>query len=598
LAGIPFPEIVSVMRQRRSQDALLIRDMIAVRDRYNGDVIVPLPDVEGSPKLDPPIPRLIADAIDHTAMRANSSMPRIVAPALDESSATSRKTADRRRRALYGRWYESQLALKLYRSYRHLVGYGTHAMIVVPDDREHCAQIELRDPLTAYPELRAPDDIRPPKDIGFIFGRSRQWLAQHYPESRDFIVNAAQRNWDTLWDVVEWIDEDEIVVGIMGPRMPAYSPQDSRPYGYSGYELRRWRNKAGMVPVVCSRRVTLDRILGQMSALVGMTDLYSRLMSLAITAEERATFPDMVIMSKGGPPQLISGDWRDGRTGEINLVQDGAVQYLSSTPGPATMQMLEKIESNIRTSGNVDAFYGGDTKPGMRTGRAIDALGAFSVDPRVKEAQEIMERSLVVVNQAVMAVEKGYYGGRKITAYPGLPGEAAVVEYIPNRDYDNDFTAVEYAMPGVDIAQQTVAIAQTVGAKIMSAHTGRRQHPLVSDPEQEERFINVEQLENALLAGVASQLESGQIPPKDGAALLTELRSGRNIEEAWTRVHQAVQKEQAAQMAAQHAAPGAPPAQSAMPGLGGGPATQIGGAPPDLANLANMVGALNAKPNA
>lgn len=584
LDSMPFDQIVSIMRQRRTQDAPLLEGMRQTRDRYNGDVVVPLTDVKGFPVMDQPVPRLIVEAIDHTAMACNSVLPRILCPPINMSSPTSRDRATTRERALNAAWHDSKMMLKLYRSYRHLIGYGTCSFVVMPDDERQCPRIEIRDPLSAYPELRMPDDIREPKNVGFLFGRSVDWIAAHYPEAEAWIKNAAGRNWDTLWDLVEWIDENEIVVGIMGPRMPAYQPQDSRPYGYTSYELRRWKNRAGMVPVCVPRRVTLDQIQGQLTALIGMTDMFARLTALDIVAAEKAIFPDMVIISKNGaPPILANGQWMDGRSGKPNLISDASVEILSKSPGPMTQPIIANLESAIRSTGNVQDMFGGGMPEGARTGRAMQTLGSYSVQPRVQEAQTIMESSLCVVNEAFMEVAKGYYGDKKFFVFAGLPGDLSPVEYTPNVDFEITENLVSYPFPGMDVNSQTVAVAQLTGAELISKRTGRYLHPMISDPQAEEQTINREAMESAARAGILAQLQQGQMPMAVGFRIIELLDQGEDLVKAGMRA-----TAEAAEAAQTQQQPQGPPAGAsagdmmgaALGAPGAQPQTQPGGGPP------------------
>ena len=565
--GISMGEIVSLMRQRRSQDSILIRQMIEVRDRFNGDVVLPVPDVPSNPTMEPPVPRLIAQAIDGTAMQASGPKPSIACPNMG-TTVKAYKNADLRRRMLYAKWWESQVDIKLYRSYRHLCGYGTNAWLVMPDDDSKTGRIELRDPLTTYPELRSPDDIREPKNVGFIFGRSIEWICAKYPNAKGFFNNAASQNWDTLWDVVEWIDEDEIVIGILGPRMPAYSPQDSRPYAYNGFELERFQNKAGMVPVVVPRRVTLDRIQGQMSTMLGSVDLHARMTALELLAAEKHVFPDLVLMSEANATAtLVSGGWRSGATGEANVVQNARdVKFLTSETPPFIPQMVENLEQAIRESGGASGMFGGDNS-NMRTGRGLAQLGSFSIDPRVEELQRIQSRALSCVGEAVIAVEKGYYPRSKHFAFTGLPGEYSTVEYSPS-DLDSGMNAVSYPIPGADVSQMTVAIAQNVGSGLESKRSGRIKHPFIDDPDQEEKQIAIEGVETALLASVQQAANSGQMAPPDIASYLNKLRAGVNVEDAYLQVHNEAQARQAT------------PAQPPGPGQVLPPQNQPGVAPP------------------
>ena len=589
---IQMEQIVSIMRQRRSQDSILIRQMIEIRDRYNGDVVLPVPDVDGNPTLDIPTPRLIAMSIDGYATRAASTKPTIKTPYIDAASATSRNAAEIRRKVLYSKWWDSQMDIKLYRWYRQIAAYGTGALMVMPDNKEQKAKIELRDPLTTYPELRDPSDIRSPKNVGFIFGRSIDWITNHFPQSSDFFYNAANKEWDTLWDVVEWIDEFEVVIGVLGPRMPAYSPQDARPYGYGGFELARYENRAGMVPVVVPRRVTLDRVMGQMSTMVDTVDLHARMTALELLAAERHVFPDIVMMSEANQTaRLVSGNWRDGRTGDVNIV-DGArsVQYLTAGEPGFIPNVLEKLEDSIRQSGGASNLYGGDNPGGLRTGRALQQMGSFSIDPGIQEGQKIGEKALSVILAACVEVEKGYFPNKKHVSFTGLQGDDEVVTY-QAKDIDSSECSVTYPLPGADISQMSVAVSQLVGAGLVSEHTARVIHPMISDADQEEKKITIEKVQSAVLAGFGQQVSQGQVPLPDSVRVLELLRGGATIEAAINKSQLEAQKRQASHAEeageGEATAPGAQPGL-AMPGMGAEQAPSP--IPPVAAGLANLHG--------
>ncbi len=945
--GKHFDEIISLMRQRRTQDAALIQAMIENRDRYNGTVVVPMPDVSSLPVANRPGPNFFQESVDGHARLANAMLPKIDCPTRNPGSERSEKLASLRQGMLYGMWYESQLQLKLGRSYRQLAAYGTHAMVVVPDDHLGRPDIQIRDALTCvdpsteiltkrgwlrydelelddevagydvdtqssrwtnldkvnifdydgdmvtverrglsmfltpdhrcvvdyrqsrdvnrasgdvhivnardlkrghyiprsstwdeygeksigvdlaalcgwvaaegnyngkykyvylsqsqswnpehvaeidallsrlpnfpinregrhtvrrsvkelwrherhrngkievewrlplglgqeiqrlmpdkllgpwclelppderrallhafidgdgapngrngwqifqklrqnldilqmiavtlgyksnlspsadgskwvlyvqnsrkfvslngraerdrqeiprehyrgvvwcpttgtgtwfarrngsvfitgncYPELRSPDDIRPPKDCGFLFARSAQWLVEHYPDTvPNFLAQTVDKGWDTLWDVVEWIDEDDIVIGVMGPRFPAYGYADARPYGYNAIELGRWPNKAGMVPVVAPRRTTLDMVMGQLTAMINYSDLFGRMLSLQLVATEKAIFPDLAILSRTGDvPTLVGGTWKDGRTGDVNLITNAAVEMIGKEPGPGTIPVLQMIDQHIRGGTGAAPMFAGNNA-GMRTGAGVDALGDFAVNPMVAESQSIMERSLVEVNKAVIAVAKGYYGNKTFTFPLGLSGSRKTVTLTPEKDLDSDLNVVTYIAPGADINRYAVALTQLNATGIISRKTARDKHPMVDDAAEEEQFVALEKLNDATLAAAANEIAQGS--PTMSTAVVARaaqhVASGMSMYEAFLHAQ--------AEAATQAPAPGAqggPPAtgpggQPIPPGLAqmlaaqgagpqAGPGNPIQSAPPGLMNLRHVLQGVN-----
>ena len=573
-------EIVSLMRMRRTADSVLIQAMIENRDRYNGDVITLMPDVSSIPAANRPGPNFFQESLDGLARVANASMPKVNCPVKNPDSPRSEHLAEIRQGAILGAYHETQLQLKLARAYRHLGAYGTMAMVVVADEKLGRADIQLRDPITAYPELRAQDDIRAPSDVGFLYARSSQWIASHYPNAPAYLLRAQGTGWDTLWDVVEWIDANDIVIGVMGPRFPAYGYVDSRPFGYNAIELGRWPNKSGMVPVVIPRRATLDRIMGQLTAMINYSDLYGRMLALEIVATEKAIFPDMVVVSRSGlVPTLVGGKWFDGRTGNVNIVKDGAVELMSKEAGPGTIPVLQMIDQHIRGGTGANGLYGGNAG-GMRTGAGVDALGDYGVNPMVAEAQHVMEFSLEEINKGWIATQKGYFGEKKFTVILGLAGSVKTVSYTPDKDFDSDANVVFYPSPGADENKLAVALAQLESTGIMSRKTAREKHPLVDDAFEEEQFVSIEKMTDAALGGYAQEVAQGAKSTAEVARAGQLIAGGMNVFDAMLQA--------AAETASKGPAPGAP---GAPPQLG--PNGQ-----PMPPGLTNMLAAQASGPNA
>jgi hypothetical protein len=607
---LSWDQIQQIMQQRRMHDAPIIRRMVDTRDHANGDITLPLVNVQGQPEMNFLMPFMVSNGIENTAMRAAGPLPNVHVPAVNQLKLEGTKSlewARTRRRAYYARWHRSRLPLLLGRAYRQLVGYGTFSMVVVPEfDGEKGSRIEFRDALGAYPSLRSAEDVGDPINVGFVSGRSAEWVLENYPEARD-IIDDWRRNSpdDGLWDMVEWLDEDQIVIGLLGPRsLYATDSVDDR-FSTNAMLLRRWDNRAGMVPAVTARRVTLDRVAGQMEKIIPMEEVSAKLMALDFAAAERFVFPDMVVIGdEGRTPQILGqGGWRDGRTGDVNLLQNvKAIQQLQGSPGPMTNMILDRIERNASISSGNSPFMGGETTGSLRTGRAIDALGGYSVDPRIAELQIIMAYALETVNRAICEVEKGYFADHKFTVFSGWASDMGHVEYTPGTHFETSENVVTYTFPGSDVSDITVQVAQLNGAKLMSRHTARDRHPFIEDAENEERLIVQEAVDDATLVAWEQQIASGQVDWQSIAEFRKKLAAGMSWPDAILEVNIETQQRQAAaaqqQAAAQAAGPqaaiGAGP--SAQPGLGGGPQTTPSQPPPGqgVVNVASMTRALAA----
>ncbi len=573
--GMAWGDIETEMQRRRSADGDVFRAMELARAHYNGDVVFPLYDVKGQTQASPISARLVTESIDNLSRMSTMGRPQIHCPALfpyKEKGKGSQDEAAIKRRALYARWDESALAdILLRRAYRHFGGYGTASFIAVPNYERGGAGVELRNPLGAYPELRTLDDVRDPINVGFVVARSYEWICHMWPWMRGE-MGAQGNTIDGMWDVLEWIDHECIVLGILGPSNRSWGTTWQRNGAPGGVEVARFPNKAEMVPVAMPRRMTMDRIQGIADSILPAVENLERMKLLDNAAAEKAIFPDLVILGQDGrEARLISGRWHDGREGIPNELVDAQVQVLNWSPGPMNHSNIDRQERDIRVSTGLIPQTGGETYGGLRTGRAIDAIGGFSIDPRVQEAQEIMARSLTQLNKAIMAVEKGYFGQRKFTVFSGWPSESGETEYTPDKHFASDANVVTYSFPGTDVSSITVAIGQLLGAGILSRRAARLLHPLVEDKEGVETEVLVEHLTDAAIAGLLQQIGSGALPLVDQARIIQLVGKGETIWDAVTTASREAQERQAAlapppeqgQAAAPEAQPGL-----ALPGQG------------------------------
>lgn len=570
-----WDEIVHIVQQRRNNEAALIRQMVDTRDRYNADVVIPMADVEGEPFTPPLGPQVIHDGIEHTAMRASATFPTIHCPALDPFKPKGKRSAEYatiRRDALLAAHEYSMTKLILGRAFRMMSAYGTSAMIVVPDFTDERAKIEIRSSLNSYPDPRAYDDYRPPKNVAFVYGRSYAWLRSTYGPGVEDLVSASS---DTsgLWDVCEWMDDDDIVMGVIGPRSPfGLDPDTTQPGG--GRELRRWPNRAGMVTAAVGKRVTLDRVAGQMQIITGAADWLDKLMALEVEAAQQGVFPDMyAIAEENRTPELIGGEWKDGRSGDINLLANvRAVGQLVAGASSHSTQVINMLERGARSSGGAIPQFGGEAPGSLRTGRAIDTLGSFSVDPRVAEMQRVMEAMMSrTLNPGILEVEKGYWPDKKYVCFPGGISSKRVVEYTPEVHFETNENAVAYSFPGMDVSSISVALLQLVGGDLIPKRQARVRHPLIEDPDLAGQEITIERIDESVLINMQQQSASGALPLIDQARIRQLVGDGLPIADAILKADEEARARQAQVPAAAPEGMGAAPEQMpglAMPGAG------------------------------
>lgn len=586
--------------------------MADVVRRYDGDYAVPVPsdlldDLDERPKV---TPALLAEAIDMPAMRAASVTPELFSPALDDSKDTgvrSKEYARTRRRALAATYHMSKWPLIERRMYRHLAGYAWSAVGVIPDAETKMPKVVMRDPLSAYPDPRAPEDLDLPRNVGFIHTMSATKLVDLYPEARrEGPIDPSVPNWDTeLWDLLEWIDDRNVYVGIVGRHESWMDTATTAGNWPDARLLRSARNETadGIVPWVVPQTITLDKIVSRLNQMVGKVDAMTYLLDLNQLATQKAIFPDLFALGDNGPnpPRIVSNDgqWMDGRSGEINLL-DGVNQVgaLRTTPDQSGQFLARELERFARIESGLTGPAMGETAgmSGMlRTGRGIDQLTATAVDPRIHELHDIASYTMMALNRAIFAVYEGHYAQRKFVLFSGWPGERGHVEFRPATHIETRDTLVTFPFPGSDSFGQTVQIGQMVQAGLMSRETARRRHPYIEDAEAERRLAVEEDLDDIVLASLRQRAVSG-MTPLDTARIRQLVREGLLLDDAIRKAEEEARLREAQEAAAPQGSPATQPGLG-LPGESFVPASPAAGPPQPRLSPESVLGALMGPPS-
>lgn len=574
-----WDDAVATVQHRRQADTLVKRQMRDAAERYNSDIVFPIPDVDGEPTYPAIAGQIIADAIDSYARRANDTLPTITAPAVDPTAESHRRRADLRRHAWASTWHRSKLDLKMAKGYRQQFGYGTHCFVVSVDHAERRPLIETRNPLLTYPEPMGTDEVRTPRNIGFVYGRSPAWLRKKYPEAAGLIDRHTSSD-DDMWDVLEWIDGEDTMVGILGKRShESYSmsydgqtrfPQWGADPTDQAFLLRRYPTRAGgLVPAICPAAVTLDRLVSAISRIVPVTDLMNKVAALNFISAEKSVFPHLVVLGDNGQtPTIVGGQFKDGRTGDANLVTNArAINALSLGPSPQAQVLMSDLERTARMSSSTPSMLSGELHGSLRSGQTVNQLAGVSIDPALKEAHMVMAYALGELNQVVAEVEKGYWPRRSFTVFSGWPGSNRHITYRPAAIWDETTECmVAYPMPGLDAQGATVVLGQLNSMRAISRRTVRDLHPMVPDGTEQETELVAEALDDAIAMSALGLVQSGQLAWTDLAVIRGKVRTGMPIEKAIAEAQEEAQRRQATQPEAP-AEPDLAAPPEAMPGL-------------------------------
>lgn len=577
MSQITFGQIVQIVRSRQQSQSQLLQQMIEVRRRYNAEWVMPVPTDHDAPDLAPVTATIISEAIDFQANQASGPTPVARFPA-QEWSDRAVEYAMRRRRACGAVMTASGGKLWMRRAYRHLAGYATASQLVIPDFELGMPRIVLRDPLTTYPEPKAPEDLTPLRNCAYVFPLSAEGVRELYPASRaeyggPIAADAQSRDYWNSWDIVEWVDDEVTVTGILGPHdwtQHSSSPAEAAGAGNLWCELSRIPQRTGACPAVTPQRVTLDKIASQIAHITGHVDLLARLTTLNIMATEKSIFKDKYVIGKEGQtPKLVNGTWKDGRTGEMNLVQDAtAIGELTSTPDPNNRATIDTIERNARVSVGLIPQAGGENSGSLRTGRANDSMLAISVDPRTRELQEIMEPAMTALNEHVLRHFKAYWPSKKYEdMFSGWAGDYTTFEFVPEKHITSFANIVKYPFGGADEQGTTIILGQLHGQQAISLKTLRERHPWIDDPDSEGKRVDMELLEQAIMQSLQQGAAGGTLPPTYIAKVLEHRAKEPNLIKAIEKAEADIKAEQAA--APPPPGPGQIAAPEAMPGLAG-----------------------------
>lgn len=587
-------QIVSMYQERRMSRSGIFKRMAEVRDHYNGDVIVPLPELDEAEK--PAIPNLIAQGIDQFSMRVASVLPDIQYPALRNGIQASENRARDRRMANLGWWDMNKMGTKVRRRARHLTAYGMSAISISPvaldpSDRRQIPFWRVRNPLATYPSPMIDPDNMEPTDCIFADRRPLGWLQENYPAQMNVLYRGDKGKSD-LFQILEYMDAGETVLVAVGAERLAQNPygQEVGKGSASNIVLERIPNRAEVCPVVIAGRITLDRLQGQFDQMLGMYQREAKLDALNTIAVFRNVFPDEWVVSPANAPtspRIIQE--ADGKMGIRGILDKGQIQLIHPQQTQDAQIAISNLERAQRMTGNIPQELNGESGSNIRTARRGATVLGSAIDMPLQEYQEILANSMELENNRAVKMMKAYYGNKPSMFFFGTDGKIERPDYTPNETFETDMSRVVYPMPGSDVNSMVVSIGQRVGMGIMSNETARTMDPAIKDPAREADLVEIEGLRKALLTGLEQQAAQGQLDPSIIARIaMAKAQRHTSLEDAVAQIHKEEQEKQQAQAQAQQQQQA--PTPDMQPGLGASPENPIQGAPtpqgkPDLQTL-------------
>jgi len=577
-------QIVTMFQERQMSRSGIFKRMAEVRDHYNGDVIVPLPELDEAER--PAIPNLIAQGIDQFSMRVASVLPDIQYPALRNGIQASENKAHDRRLANLGWWDMNKMTTKVRRRARHLTAYGMSAISLSPvaldpADKRQIPFWRVRNPLATFPSPMIDPDNMEPTDCIFADRRPLGWLQENYPAQMNVLYRGDKGKSD-LFQILEYMDAAETVLVAVGADRPKATPYSTEvgKGAASNIILERIPNRAEVCPVVIAGRITLDRLQGQFDQMLGMYQREAKLDALNTIAVFRNVFPDEWVVSPANSPtspRIVQE--ADGKMGIRGILDKGQIQIIHPQQTQDAQIAISNLERAQRMTGNIPQELNGESGSNIRTARRGATVLGSAIDMPLQEYQEILANSMELENSRAVKMMKAYYGDKPSMFFFGTDGKITRPDYTPNETFESDMSKVVYPMPGSDINSMVVSIGQRVGMGIMSNETARTMDPAIKDPAREADLVELEGLRKALLQGLEQQAAQGQLDPSI-IARIAQAKAQRHtsLEDAVAQVHKEEQEKQhqQAQMQAQQQAP----TPDQQPGLAVSPENPVQGATP------------------
>ena len=578
-------EIVELYNQRRINKGPVHDQMRKVRSLANGDIIVPLNELDRNSKAN--IANLLVQGLDQMSMRVASTMPTPFFPPLKEGSERAKSYAQSRRKAMLSIWDQNKMPMKMRRRARHLLAYSQSAVVLKPDFRTLTPKWVVRNPLDTFAApVDDPDDMLP-EDCIFTYSTTANWLLNNYGQEVLGTLRMGRMDADSKYTMLEYVSADSLQLVVLGAENnPGLNVSERA--GIDSIGLEAIPNRTGMPLAVIANRISLDKPRGQFDGTLGMYYTRARLQALTEIAIERGIFPEEYLVARTGEnPEILQV--ANSKNGQLGVVKGGDIISKDLNPGYKTYEALDRLERQERLEGAIPAEFGGESGSNIRTGRRGENVLSATIDFRVQESQAIFEASILEEDRVAIAIEKSYWGDFPKTYF--IPSRTGVSQesYVPNKIWETDFHYVTYSAAGSDVNSLIVGLGQRLGTGMMSKESAREADPLITDPNLEHDRIVVEGVEAALLSSIQQQAADPNGPYQpDDLAFLT-----RQVVELDTTLFEAVRRtdQRARDRQAQMMPQGAP---ETMPGLAppgmGAEAPVAGGGQPSMESLLAQLG--------
>src|SRR6516225_6801080 len=203
-------------KERSSEFSPMFQRMHEVSKLYNGELVLPLPEVDKVEKA--AVANLIQQGIDQLGARIASVVPDVDTPSVTPGNQAADRRAYKRRQAILGWWDHSMVDILDGQRARHLIAYAASPVIIRPghSHQQGVPTWHVRSPLLTYPGQRPnPTDMQP-DDCIFCYDVTLSFLQKRYPEAAMRVEKGERPRPDDRFTILEYVDKEDLVMLVVG----------------------------------------------------------------------------------------------------------------------------------------------------------------------------------------------------------------------------------------------------------------------------------------------------------------------------------------------------------------------------------------------
>lgn len=471
---------------------------------------------------------------------------------VDESRATKKNKIG----SYY--WLEANLAEQMFVAADGFNSYSFAPFVVEADFAKSCPKIRVESPFGAYYRR---DRFGRTVEYAKITYTTLGELAARYPEYRAQILvgeNGLVKDPNTVVEKICYYDDHRKVVFVPSCR---------------NLVLANAPNLLTRCPVVIAERWDLEDT---------KRGAYDDVVFVQLARAVMALFQLKGAQQAVEAPIAVPDD-----VNEINLGPDAimrtqnpqAIRRVNLELPQQVFGLTEILDRESKTGARYPDSRTGGMSASIITGRGIQELQDTMSD-QVQAAQVVFKYALEQVTSLCFEMDVTLWPHAKKTIEGFLTGKPFQITYTPAKDIGDSWTCkVMYGFTaGMSPAQAAVMLLQLRGDKWVSRDTARRHAPIEIDPDEEQRAVDQELMEDGLLQGFAAYLQAMgpmAMQGQDPTVVLTSAAKAIELRTKGKPLHQAILEAMPQ--------PEAPPAPEAVPGGELPPGIQDNGLPQGVA---------------